>query len=251
MKNERKEAAKRKKRRKVKLVCFLSVIFVLLLVFFLLMEIFQVKTVEVEGNDLYDDQKISQWVCNDRYSWNSLYVFLKYRLQKTKEVPFVDSMEVRLAGPTKLHVAVYEKALIGYFYREDTGENVYFDKDGFVTEISTDLISGVPKITGVSIENATLYEKLDLSSSTRKTLLNLTQALTKYELTVDSIDYAPTGNICLYFGQIEVDFGDKENMTAKLKRLKAILPSLEGQSGILHMESWTNDTTDITFEKKE
>ena len=39
---------------------------------------FTVKQVQVEGTDLYPDEPIRQWVLNDDYSWNTLYVFLKY-----------------------------------------------------------------------------------------------------------------------------------------------------------------------------
>ena len=36
---------------------------------------FTVKQVQVEGTDLYPDETIRQWVLNDDYSWNTLYVF--------------------------------------------------------------------------------------------------------------------------------------------------------------------------------
>ena len=34
-------------------------------------------------------------------------------------------------------------------------------------------------------------------------------------------------------------------------RLSYILPQLEGMSGTLHLESWTENTTDISFKKNE
>ena len=37
----------------------------------------------------------------------------------------------------------------------------------------------------------------------------------------------------------------------EIERLKAIMPSLEGQSGTLHLESWTEETTNIVFDKSE
>ena len=41
--------------------------------------------------------------------------------------------------------------------------------------------------------------------------------------------------------------GDTEELTEKVVRLEKIMPNLEGLSGTLHMEDWTEDTTDITF----
>ena len=42
-----------------------------------------------------------------------------------------------------------------------------------------------------------------------------------------------------------------ELLTQKVIRLKEILPSVEGLSGILHLENWTEETTDIVFDKEE
>ena len=42
-----------------------------------------VTDVEIEGNELYDDESIREWVQNDRYSWNTLYVYFKYRFKKS------------------------------------------------------------------------------------------------------------------------------------------------------------------------
>ena len=52
---------------------------------------------------------------NDEYSWNSLYVLLKYRIRDTGKVPFVDTMEVTLDDPHTVHVLVYEKGILGCF----------------------------------------------------------------------------------------------------------------------------------------
>jgi len=35
--------------------------------------------IEVEGNRLYDSEVIEKAVLNDDFSWNSLYVFVKYK----------------------------------------------------------------------------------------------------------------------------------------------------------------------------
>ena len=39
---------------------------------------FKVNTIEVQGNTVYSSEQIEQLVLNDEYSWNSLYVLLKY-----------------------------------------------------------------------------------------------------------------------------------------------------------------------------
>ena len=243
---------KRKKRKKIKIIVILSFFLVLVLIGFLAIHLFTVKTVEVEGNELYSDEQIAASILNDSYSWNSLYVYLKYKMLKTKEVPFVDTMEVTLENPHKIHINVYEKGLLGYLYIDSIGQNAYFDKDGFVEETSSKIIEGVPKITGFSCDHVVLYEKLPLENKKAlKTLLSLTQTLKKYELIPDTIDYSANRQITLSYGNVTVMLGNSDNLTEKISRLSYIYQNIAGLNGVLHMENWSEETSDITFVKNE
>ena len=51
------------------------------------------------------------------------------------------------------------------------------------------------------------------------------------------------------YGGIVINVGDKSYLEEKIMRLPHILPNIEGQSGILHLENWTPDNTDIVFER--
>ena len=64
------------------------------------------------------DETIENVVLNDKYSWNSLYVFAKYRFKKPESIPFVDTMDITLKSPHKLHIKVYEKGPIKIFWSE-------------------------------------------------------------------------------------------------------------------------------------
>ena len=202
------EERRKKRRRKHILVGFLITLLILALATLIVIKVFTVKNVEVEGNKLYSDEQIKEWVLNDDYSWNTLYVYFKYRFFDTQEVPFIDTMEVTVKSPHTLHVEVYEKGLLGYLYMDSLGQNVYFDKDGFVVEMSTDVIEGVPQITGLACGDAVLYEKLDVSGKdTLKDLLAVTQTLKKYNLVPDTINYDDQGNVTLQYGTITVNLG--------------------------------------------
>jgi cell division protein FtsQ len=206
----------------------------------------------VEGNELYSSTQIENMVLNDEYSWNSLYVDLKYRFVDIGEVPFVDTMEVSLDNPHTVHIKVYEKGMLGYLYINSIGQNAYFDKDGFVVETSTEVIDGVPKITGISCEEVVLYEKLQLENSDiLRDLLNLTQTLKKYNLLPDEIQYDSNMEPVLYYGTIQVKIGSEDNLSQKVVRLSIILPQLDGLSGTLHLETWTPETTDIIWDRAE
>lgn len=178
-----KEERRRKKRRKIRFYIFLAFVLLIAAGVFVVMNVFTVNQVVVEGNELYTSQQIENMVLNDEYSWNSLYVDLKYRFMDIGDVPFVDTMEVSLDDPHTVHITVYEKGMLGYLYIDTLGQNAYFDKDGFVVETSTDVIDGIPKITGVSCNAVVLYEQLPLDNpQVLRNLLNLTQTLKKYNL---------------------------------------------------------------------
>ena len=247
-----KEERRRKKRRKIGLYILLILILLIAAGVFIVMNVFTVENVVVEGNELYSSTQIENMVLNDEYSWNSLYVDLKYRFVDIGEVPFVDTMEVSLDNPHTVPIKVYEKGMLGYLYINSIGQNAYFDKDGFVVETSTEVIDGVPKITGISCEEVVLYEKLQLENSDiLRDLLNLTQTLKKYNLLPDEIQYDSNMEPVLYYGTIQVKIGSEDNLSQKVVRLSIILPQLDGLSGTLHLETWTPETTDIIWDRAE
>lgn len=245
---------KRKKHRRRKRIGLVLLIFLAMIAVggLLVWKVFTVHDVEVEGNAIYSDEKIERWVLNDEYSWNSLYVYFKYKLKDMEEIPFVDSLEVSLKSPHILSVQVYEKGILGYVYIPSLGQNAYIDKDGFVVELSTDVIEGSTKISGLPVQTAKLYEKLPLEKSgILKTLLSVTQLLTKYELLPNLIYVTDADEVLLSYGDVQVNIGGNVYLNEKIVRLQQIMPNLEGMTGTLHMENWSETNTDIIFAKGE
>ena len=242
---------KRRKARKRKKIAIALLIILLLLAAaaLIVIKVFRVEKVEVEGNELYDAKVIEKAVLNDKYSWNSLYVFLKYRFVDTKKVPFVDTMEITLKDPQTLHIKVYEKGIMGYLYISSIDENAYFDKDGLVVETSSKVIDGTPQIIGIACDKVVLYEKLPIGNAKLREILTLTQALKRNSLIPDSITYGVANEPLLAYGKIKVEMGSLELLTQKVERLAKIKPNLEGMDGTLHLENWTEETTNIVFDK--
>lgn len=244
------EKRKRKKKWKIRLAVFMIILLFLILGGLAAVKLFTVEKVEITGNENCPDEVIREWVLKDKYSWNSLYVYFKNKFQEPEDIPFVDTMEVSLKSPHVLKIQVYEKGLLGYVYMESLGQNAYFDKDGLVVEMSSDIIEGVPKIKGLDVDEIVLYEKLPIKGkNVLKNLLSITQSLKKYELVPKSIKYGKEGSYTINYGDITVLLGQAQHLNEKILRLSYIMPQLEKQKGTLHLESWTEDTTDISFEK--
>ncbi len=245
----------KKKRRKKDflkkfLITVVSTAVVIGISILIILNVFTITKVEVEGNHLYDEIIIKDAVLNDEYSWNTLYVFLKYTVMDTEQIPFIDTMEITMRDVNTLHIKVYEKGLLGYLYIPTINQNAYFDKDGFVTETSDRLIPNVPQIQGLDCAEVVLYEKLPIENTKLRQILTLTQGLKRKELQPERIVYGGTYEPVLEYQDVSVYLGSMEFLTQKIARLDKILPSLEGMAGVLHLEEWTEETTNIVFEKE-
>ena len=199
------EKRKQASRRQLILLAVLSGILAICIGALLMVKVFVVKNVKVEGNELYDENLIINTVLNDEYSWNSLYVFLKYTFSDTQQLPFIDTMEITMEDPQTLHIRVYEKGLLGYLYIPAIGQNAYFDKDGIVVETSSRVIENVPRMEGLDCSTVVLYEKLPIDNRLLKQLLTLTQTLKRAELEPDAIVYGVKNAPVLKYDNVSVE----------------------------------------------
>lgn len=246
------EKERKRRKQKWKLAGTIVLFFLLILAVGALVavKLFTVEDVVVAGSERYSDEEIKEWLLDDEYSWNSLYVFFKYKFEEPRDLVFVDSADVSLTPPHTLNIMVHDKELMGRIYIESMGQNAYFDKQGMVVEMSSEEINGIPKINGMDVDQIVLGEKLPIKgNSVLKNLLSLTQVLKKYELAPKSIKYGGEGSYTLKYGKISVLLGQAENFNEKVSRLSKILPQLDGKKGTLHLESWSENTTDIMFEQ--
>ncbi len=209
---------------------------------------YTVTAVQVDGNEHYTDEEIEAMVLDGKFGNSTLYYYFKYRNQSIEDIPFIEKMEVELKSTDTLVIHVYEKAVAGYV--EFLGRYLYFDKDGIIVESSTEQMSGIPFVTGLTFDHVVLHEKLPVEDeSVFKLILNITQLLTKYGVTTDRIYFDTSGNITLYFKSARIYLGTSENLDEKINKLQYLLPKLNGLSGTLHMENYSGDHETFTFQK--
>ncbi len=219
----------------------------LIFAFSYISENYTVTTVYVEGNIYYSEEEIIGMVTKGHYGNNSLFLSLKYKDKSVEGVPFVEKMDVSVLDPHTIKIEVYEKALAGYV--EYLEKCMYFDKDGIVTEISEERTEGVPQVTGLSFDHVLLHEPLPVEDAgIFRSILNITQLVNKYNLSVDRIYFGKEGNLVLYFDNVKAALGTGDNLDEKIMRLQYMLPNLEGKSGTLRMENYTEETKNTSFE---
>jgi cell division septal protein FtsQ len=254
VKNDRMEEKIEKLRfgRKKRLAILLTILLVLLVLLFAgyeyIIRNYTVTTVYVEGNIHYTNEEIMDMVMGGRYGHNSLFLSMKYRDKGVENIPFIETMDVTIQSRDTIRITVYEKALAGYV--SYLGLYVYFDKDGIVVETSQDPTPGIPQVTGLQFDHVVLHEKLPVENEDIfNEILNLTQLLAKYSLTVDKIYFDSDYEVTLVFGEARVALGDSTNLEEKIMKLQYILPSLEGKKGVLNMREYTEDTKTYSFEQ--
>ena len=238
----------RSRKRNSKFSVGMGVAVLICCILLFLMSWFNVKTITVEGNVHYSNDEVVAMVMKNKLDHNSLYLSLKYRKKGIVGIPFIEKMSVDILAPDTIKITVYEKAVAGYI--EYLGKYMYFDKDGIIVETSDVKTAGIPQITGLQFDYVVLHESLPIEEeSIFQSILDITQLLNKYEINIDKIYFDNNNQMTLYFENIRVRLGDISNIDDKIIRLKAILPELEGEKGILRMENYEDGMKNITFNK--
>ena len=115
------------------------------------------------------------------------------------------------------------------------------------------IIDGIPIIDGLDFGRVVLYEKLPISNEkVFEEMLNITQVLVGYGITVDKITISSDNNITLYIGKIEVYLGDSSELNGKIGELRDIWEKIKDLSGILYLDNYNpiKENTTYTFKKR-
>ncbi len=227
----------------------LLVVIVGLLAFIYIRDNYTVTNIYVTGNTHYSNEEIIDMVMTDDLCKNSLYLSLKYRNKAIEDIPFIEKMSVEIMAPDTVKINVYEKAIAGYI--SYLGHYMYFDRDGIVVESSMEPSDDVPEVLGLTFDYIIIYEKLPIENEEIfDEILDITQLLSKYNLSADKIFFDSDYNLYLYFDGVEVSIGTNDFIDEKIIQLQYILPNLEGKTGVLEMKDYDEDTKNITFEEK-
>ena len=204
--------------------------------------------IEIRGNKKYTKEEMAAYIFNTDLDRNPFVLYYKTRFGKQNKIPFVDEYDVEFKSLQKIRITVYEKKIIGYVRYK--GVNMYFDKDGTIVESSTEEIENIPRITGLKFDYIVLDETLPVGDEKIfHLILDLTQALAKYEVGVDRIYISEKQEVILYMDQVVVELGKNTDMVEKIQSLADMLPNLSGLSGTLNMKEYDENGNGYTFKK--
>ena len=146
---QRGKKPKRKKSGKKFLVGFLCMLIILAGLGFLVIVLFEVEKITVTGNQYCSEEEIIDWLTQDAYSNNALYLLWKYNQNDVEQLPAVEEAKVGLKDLRTVTVQVKEKTFSGRI--DYAGKFLYFDQQGKAALVTDSVIEGVPYIEGMEI----------------------------------------------------------------------------------------------------
>lgn len=242
---------------------------------------FRVKTVTVEGNIHYTEDEVKEMVMTGFLGDNSLALSITKREVAYTDVPFLNTIQVRMTGRDSIRIRVNEKSVVGYV--EYDSAYWYFNRDGIVVErcdtpamtaeeriakeesinaaengggstIAAEITTRnyVPEVRGFSFEQVVLGEQLPVEDdSIFNSLYSINQMMNKDNIPSDFVLFDQDYNIYLYYGTAVVQLGQDDRLEEKMTVLASIIPKMKGMSGVLHLEKYTGDSGQVVFEKSD
>ena len=168
---------------KKKMAILLAALFLLLVIIAGVCSI-RIREITVTGNEKYTDEQVVDLVFPDNASRSTVLCYLREHFGKHEKIPFVEDYKLVIKSLNRAEIIVYEKSVVGYV--SYMSSYMYFDKDGIIVESSSQKLHGIPWITGLKFGHIVLYQKLPVESErVFEEILNLTQILSIYDLSVD------------------------------------------------------------------
>jgi len=212
---------------------------------------YTIKNIKVIGNKHYTAKEIEDMVITDSFCHNSFFLSAKYMNKSIENIPFIEKIDVDIVSNDTVRINVFEKAVAGYI--ENLGHYVYFDREGVVVESSLKTSEDVPQVMGIDFDHIVMHEKLPIDENHREIfddILDITQLLSKYNLCADKIFFDSDYSMYLFFDGIEVVLGKNDYIDEKIMQLQYMLPTLEGQKGILKLNEYNEHNKYTPFEPK-
>ena len=217
----------------------------------LLLLLFRVRKITVEGNTFFSEEIVASEVCGTFLHKNTISAYIKNHLGFTAKLPYVREYEISYPSISEIHIKLYEKKVIaGIAYMN---QYIYFDKDGTVLKSTKEEIPDIPLFETKTMTTFTLYDKVRMvDESLLKQILNLANLFQHYEVIWDKVVFNEENAAYLYSGEIKVSLGKKEAYDEEISALSSVLATAREKhlSGSIDMTNY-HVKGDIIFKKRK
>lgn len=211
---------------------------------------FKVEHVEVMDSSHYTKEEVKDMALQGIFAGNSVLAPVLYTTDEVEDIPFIEGFHVTQISRNTICISVKEKKIVGCIPYLDS--YVYFDREGVFIESSKERDETIPFFDGIQVNRVIKDEKLPIKGSTvLNTAVALATIFEKNQTIPDHIQFDDNYHVNLIYGDITVQLGEDVLLEDKMSRAIAILPTLAGKKGILHLENITENNKKVTFEAEE
>ena len=212
-----------------------------------------IENVTVDGVTRYDSVDFYNRLDHEGIYSNTLIFWFRHNYFRKKDIPFVEKYTVTLIDKNTLSIRVYENEVTGCICI--MGSYFCFDRNGVITESTSERPEGVPCVTGLDFSEAVVFKQLNISKQTYfNDVLEIAKTLRKYEIPVSEINFGQSGEVTLYGDNIEVLLGRKKDYEFLLGALKGAYEKASEIGGVLDMRYYSEERKDLIlrpYEKEE
>lgn len=251
---EEQEKIIKKKNRNKKIIKFslLFVLFIIVILCAMFSPLFNIKTIEVNGNEIITKNEIIS-LSKIQLQENSFKLSKGKIRKQIKENAYVQDVKITRKLPSTISIEVIEREPA--YILEYAGTYVVIDKQGYMLEIKTEKIA-LPIIQGEVTEtsNFVVGNRLCTEDLERLAIISKIVELSKINdiyTIITGIDISNKENIKLIFETEEkvAYLGDSSNMSTKILMIKSILEKEEGKAGEIFLNFDLNKKNPIFRER--
>lgn len=256
-KQKRDRIKKRRKRARLKRKIFGIFFFLILILCFIIIimktPLFEVKLLEIEGNELVSDEEIARFSGLD--TGNS--IFARTASSAKKEIlslPYISEVSVKKSYPSKVKITVSELGA-SYVLKLDA-RNILTDKNGkSIKEAEEEEISAFPLVIGLSDGGFKIGSMTEaLTDDETQTFYRMIKCMEDYDFKgVTEIDLTDEYNISFKLnGVLKIrvgSLGSEDELSYKMAYIKEVLQKLpENVSGVIDA---TNPDSGVSYRTSE
>lgn len=250
VKRRGRKRSKKKKNKKIlkKLLIFLVLIAIISAAVYILLTKFELKKIEVTGNQTYTTEEVKKAVQKKKYAKNTLQFFLIELKKKDTFLPFVEKAEIELKDRNTISIKITEKRRIGKIIKD--GYNWYYDRKGILLEKTNKDYSNVVTVEGLTYKEMKLNEKIPVvQSGCYDVLMTISQSISKYGTPIHKIWIKNTEDIQLIAENFIINLGTKDYLEQKMEELYPAMKAAkeQGLQGTIDMKNFTEQQPRIIF----
>ena len=249
----------KKRRKRIKKIKFFLKIFLLVgiiagsITFALTSPIFNIKDIKVINNNKIPTDTIIS-LSGLKKDENIFKFYKKSIIQKIKENPYVENVEIHRRLPQTIEIDIEER--VATYSIDYMGKYAYINTQGYILEISEDS-QNMPIIEGATTNEEEIIPGNRLNN---EDLLRLEQVIkimnTARDCSIDnkitSIDISEENNYSIYLSEEKkkVYLGDCSNLSNKMLYVQAIIEQEKGKAGEIFVNGDLNNKFNPYFREE-